>query len=71
MEGANLKKYKRCCLDGCKDKLRLFSHRCGCQKEFCLAHKAPEDHECTYKKEQNMEEFVNKLECVAPKMIKV
>ena len=71
MEETNLKKYKRCCLEGCKDKLRLFRYRCGCQKEFCLAHKAPEDHECDYEEQANKDEFVKGMECVAPKMIKV
>ena len=71
MEAPLFKKHKRCCNDGCRDKLRLFRHRCGCKKEFCLTHKAPEDHGCDYKTEETEEAFVQRMECIAAKMIKV
>ena len=51
--------------------MRLFRHRCGCQKEFCLAHKAPEDHACSYEEQADKDEFVRNMECIAAKMIKV
>jgi predicted nucleic acid binding AN1-type Zn finger protein len=71
MEEQTLKKYKRCCHESCRDRLRLFRHRCGCKKDFCLTHKAPEDHGCGYREEDDKEEFVRRMQCIASKMIKV
>lgn len=33
----------------CKKKMQLgLNFKCKCEKEFCLKHKNPEDHECTF-----------------------
>lgn len=32
----------------CKKKLGLISFKCKCGKSFCLDHRLPETHECTF-----------------------
>ena len=32
----------------CKKKMGLLPFKCKCEREFCSAHRAPEDHQCTY-----------------------
>jgi len=36
-----------------------------------LTHKAPEDHGCGYREEDDEEAFVRRMECIAAKIIKV
>eukprot|EP00946_MAST-07B_sp_MAST-7B-sp1_P003000 g3000.t1 len=38
----------QCCLAGCKKKLKLSDTPCRCELRFCLAHRLPENHRCTY-----------------------
>jgi len=37
-----------CSHDGCAKKLTLTSIQCKCEKKYCMAHRHPEDHACSY-----------------------
>jgi predicted nucleic acid binding AN1-type Zn finger protein len=39
---------ERCSKEGCGKKLALTSVQCRCEKKFCIAHRYPEEHACTY-----------------------
>jgi len=41
-------KGKRCCFSDCKKKLLFSDFACRCGTRFCTAHRAAEDHRCTY-----------------------
>ena len=61
-------KRNRCCV--CKKKISVvdvLSSTCKCGKTFCLNHRLPEKHTCTYDffSEVNKEEEIAKLKCVA------
>lgn len=51
------KKNIRCNHASCKKKLNMFNFLCKCGKHYCITHKNPEDHECTfdYKEISNLE----------------
>ena len=38
----------RCAFDGCNKKLKLTDLECVCCKVFCINHRLPESHACTY-----------------------
>jgi len=40
------KKTKKCIV--CKKKLQLTDHKCRCGIIFCIKHRLPEQHNCTY-----------------------
>jgi len=42
------KEQKRCRFSDCKKKLLCSDFACRCGPRFCAAHKAAEDHKCTY-----------------------
>lgn len=44
----NKKKSKRCSFIGCKKKLKLTDVTCKCSFTFCVHHRLPESHKCTY-----------------------
>ena len=58
----------RCCV--CKKKLGLLPFKCKCEKDFCSAHRAPEDHECTHDFKKEGKELLQKLNpaCSAAKL---
>lgn len=37
-----------CAKQGCNRKTDLISTQCKCKNTYCLKHRYPEDHECTY-----------------------
>ena len=39
---------KRCEKSGCKKKLKLTDMSCVCGKTFCINHRLPESHCCSY-----------------------
>lgn len=43
----------RCSHENCKKKLGLINFDCRCEKTFCISHKTPEDHMCTYDYKEN------------------
>jgi hypothetical protein len=42
------KEQKRCVAADCKKKLAFSDFACRCGPRFCVAHRAAEDHKCTY-----------------------
>ena len=38
----------RCNAKDCKKKLKLSDMECRCTKRFCIVHRLPETHECTF-----------------------
>jgi AN1-type zinc finger and ubiquitin domain-containing protein 1 len=42
------KEQKRCVAADCKKKLAFSDFPCRCGPRFCVAHRAAEDHKCTY-----------------------
>lgn len=62
----NSKKKKRCSV--CNKKLGLLPFECKCGKLFCIKHKDPEAHDCTYdfkseSKERLGEQLVKVVNC--------
>jgi AN1-type zinc finger protein 5/6 len=56
----NSKKRKRCPV--CNKKLGLLPFECKCGKLFCIKHKDPEAHDCTYDfKSESKERLGDKL----------
>jgi len=43
-----VKENNRCHYNGCKKKLLLSDVSCKCKERYCLAHRLPETHTCTY-----------------------
>lgn len=39
---------KRCALEGCNKKLALVDFPCKCKSVFCISHRVPESHACTF-----------------------
>ena len=58
----------RCNFEGCKKKLKLTDMQCVCCKNFCINHRLPEYHDCTFdfKKKKIV---LDKVEC--EKIIKI
>lgn len=51
MEKPNKKrkiKKPRCSFIGCNTKLSLLDLECKCKNKYCLLHRLPEDHNCSY-----------------------
>ena len=38
----------RCSFVGCRKKLTLLDLECKCKNKYCLTHRLPENHNCTY-----------------------
>ena len=47
-QAATKKSVPRCCALGCKKKIGLLSFECKCGLSFCVKHKLPEVHNCTF-----------------------
>ena len=43
-----VKSKNRCYMDGCKKKLGLIPFDCPCEGKFCILHRQPETHDCTF-----------------------
>lgn len=41
-------KKARCNYKDCRKKLGLIKFTCRCEKDFCITHKLPESHQCTF-----------------------
>ena len=68
-----LKKSKRCCMIGCRIKLKLTDMSCGCQKYFCSMHRLPHSHNCI-NLNKCKEELKNKImegKCVRSKVDRI
>ncbi len=60
----------RCAHPTCNKKLNLMKFTCQCQLSFCLKHKSPETHSCTYdyKTIENLDEKISLSKCIAEKI---
>ena len=47
-KAAKKKKTPRCCAPECNKKIGLLSFQCKCGLSFCVKHKLPELHNCTF-----------------------
>tara|TARA_B100001142_G_scaffold327069_1_gene383858 strand:- start:1368 stop:1595 length:228 start_codon:yes stop_codon:yes gene_type:complete len=72
------KKCKRCPVDNCNEKIppaAALIGLCKCGLCFCIAHRLPESHNCTFKKseeailseEKNKKKLADELRCVPNK----
>lgn len=48
VQASKKKATPRCCALGCKKKIGLLSFQCKCGLSFCVKHKLPELHNCTF-----------------------
>lgn len=66
-----LKRKKNICAHPeCKKRISLvdmLSSKCKCDKVFCILHRLPESHKCTfdYTKEYDREKEISKMKCVS------
>ena len=44
----NLYILSRCSNNGCNKKLGLMPYKCKCNLEYCITHRAPEAHTCSF-----------------------
>ena len=44
----NLYILSRCSNNGCNKKLGLMPYKCKCNLEYCITHRAPETHTCSF-----------------------
>jgi len=61
---------KRCCLEGCRKKLKIIdlSIKCKCENHYCENHRIPESHNCIFDYRQEDQSKIEILRCVASKM---
>lgn len=45
---ASTRMQSKCNADGCRKKLGLMPNICRCEKAYCMKHRLPEEHSCTY-----------------------
>ena len=64
---------KRCCMKDCKKKLGIIKMSCKCGKFFCIIHRLPENHNCTYDFETEGKKRIEKENPVVvnPKLNKI
>ena len=43
----------RCAFEGCNKKLKLTDMKCVCEFTFCIKHRLPESHKCTFDFKKN------------------
>lgn len=48
VKASKKKKTPRCCAPECNKKIGLLSFECKCGLSFCVKHKLPEVHNCTF-----------------------
>lgn len=57
-------KHIRC--EVCKKKLGIMSHKCKCERIFCISHLHAESHQCSYQYQQDQREILKKVMDVGP-----
>ena len=64
---------KRCCMTDCKKKLGVVKMSCKCGKFFCITHRLPENHKCTYDYESEGKKRIEEANPVVlkPKVIQI
>ena len=53
-------KRERCSFDTCKKKLLITDFKCLCKSRFCIRHRFPEEHDCTFDFKQRGRDIQNK-----------
>ena len=64
---------KRCSYIGCNKKLKLTDLECDCQNRYCITHRLPHVHKCSYlltKQNIHKQKIVDN-KCVSEKVIKI
>lgn len=51
---------ERCSFEGCNKKMGLVPMVCRCQKSYCVKHRLPESHKCSYDFKTNGKEILKK-----------
>ena len=59
-EVIEIKKPKRCQLDGCNKKLGLTDFACKCKQFYCIAHRFSDNHSCTFDYKATEKEVLKK-----------
>lgn len=62
---------KRCAYPGCKKKLSLTEctiGTCKCNNTYCMLHRLPAQHDCTFDFSVDREKFIEANKCVAAKV---
>ena len=65
------KKKKRCPI--CNKKITLMDYTCRCGNSYCIKHRMPEDHNCTFDYEKLGKDIIDKNnpQVVCEKVIKI
>ena len=60
-----------CCLEGCNKKLKIIdlTITCRCGNQYCKNHRFAEFHNCSFDYRQEDQSKIEKMKCVASKMI--
>ena len=68
-------KKNRCSFPNCNKKIKLTDTQCKCGNKYCLKHRIPEDHNCTFDYKNNdrliLENKLMNQKTVSEKIIKV
>ncbi len=64
----NKKNSNTCSHQLCKSKLKLTDFDCRCSNRFCMKHRMPETHDCSYDFKKDK---INLVKVVAEKVIKI
>ena len=69
-----MQKNNICQADNCNNKLRLSDLHCICNKIFCIKHRLPEYHNCSYNYKYTQQEenkIINEMKSKSEKFIKI
>ncbi len=60
----------RCSYENCNKKLKLIHFKCKCNMIFCMKHKMPEIHNCSfdYRAIDNLCQKIENTRCIADKI---
>ena len=61
----------RCCVSDCKKKLVFSDFACRCGTRFCAAHRAAEDHKCTFDWKGEGKKNLGNGGCVNDKVVRI
>ena len=64
----------KCSFSGCKKKVSLVetvTNKCKCNNIYCVLHKNPESHQCTFDYKASLSSEIMKNECKPCKVIKI
>lgn len=60
----------KCMCEGCNKKITVMKFTCKCGKDFCIKHKDPETHMCTFdfRKIDDLDKMIEANKCVSEKI---